>query len=566
MHHRGDGVEAPCPEGGDLPVAAWSGRGSEGSGTMKRSIAAKLVLIITAFLIVIFGAAAALNLKIQAKGAMRILRLNGAQLADLVAAATREAMLHNDRAQIQKTIDTLVRQRDIERIRIIRKGGQIAYSTEPEEIGTQIDGHEEQCVACHQSHTPPETLPTEERARVVRRGNRRVLGITQTIRNAPDCSSAPCHVHEPDERLLGVLDVNLALDPYDAVLHESAAELLVASIVGILLVVAATTAATQRMVHRPVRKLIKETVKLASGDLSARVPELTDDEIGVLARAFNRMARDLEAAHRELLEWGRTLEERVRQKTEELERAQSQILQVEKMASLGKLAAVVAHEINNPLSSVVTYAKILVRRLKGQELTEEWEENRGYLESIASEAARCGEIVSQLLAFARRSGGEFIPTDVNEVVQKSLFLVHHKLKLSNVEARTELGEGLPRIVADPGQIQQALMALLINASQAMVEGGEVRITTRNADGGGVEIEVADTGPGMPPEVAQHAFEPFFTTKEQGVGVGLGLSVVYGIVERHGGEIELQTAPGKGCRFTLFFPGKPLEAGGEEASA
>ncbi len=533
---------------------------------MQKSIAAKLVLIITAFLIVIFGATAALNLKIQEKGAMRILRLNGAQLADLVAAATREAMLHNDRAQIQKTIDTLARQRDIERIRIIQKGGRIAYSTDPTEIGTEIDHHAEQCVACHQSHTPPDSLPTEERARVLRRGDHRILGITQTIRNAPDCSTASCHVHDPEERLLGVLDVNLALEPYDAVLHESAVELLIASVIGILLVVAVTTVATQRMVHRPVRKLIKETEKLASGDLSARVPELTDDEIGVLARAFNRMARDLEAAHSELLDWGRTLEERVRQKTDELERAQSQILQVEKMASLGKLAAVVAHEINNPLSSVVTYAKILVRRLKGQELTDDCRENLGYLESIASEASRCGEIVSQLLSFARRRGGEFTPTDVNDVVEKSLFLVHHKLELSNVEAKTQLGEDLPTIVADPGQIQQALMALLINASQAMEEGGEVRIATRRATEGGVEIEVADTGPGMPPEVARHAFEPFFTTKEQGEGVGLGLAVVYGIVERHGGHISLDTAPGKGCRFTLFFPERPLQSERDEVSA
>ena len=534
---------------------------------MRTSIAVKLVLILTASLVVIFGAAAALNLKIQEAGAMRILRLNGAQLADMVAAATREAMLHNDRTRIQKTIDSLARQRDIERIRIIQKGGRIAYSTDPGEIGTTIDVHEEQCVACHQNHSPPDSLPTEERARVVRRGDHRVLGITQTIRNAPDCSNAACHVHDSRERLLGVLDVNLALDPYDSVLHESAVELLVASVVGILLVVAVTGVATQRMVHRPVRKLIKETERIASGDLSARVPELTDDEIGVLARAFNRMARDLEAARSELLEWGRTLEERVRQKTQELERAQSQILRVERMASLGKLAAVVAHEINNPLSSVVTYAKILVRRLRGQELTDECKENLEYLESIASEATRCGEIVSQLLAFARRRGGEFTPTAINEVVQKSLFLLHHKMELSNVEARVELAEDLPRIVADPGQIQQALMALMINACQAMEDrGGEIRIATRKARDGGVEIEVADTGPGMPPEVARHAFEPFFTTKEQGEGVGLGLSVVYGIVQRHGGRVDLETHPGKGCRLTLFFPERPHPNGGEEETA
>ncbi|NOZ95317.1 MAG: HAMP domain-containing protein [Acidobacteria bacterium] len=524
---------------------------------MRRSIAAKLSLIISLSLVIIFGATAFLNLKIQERAGMRILRLNGAQLANLVAGATRTAMLHNDREQIQKTIDTLARQRDIERIRIIQKGGRIAYSTDPAEIGTILDMRQEQCMSCHRRNNPPERLPMELRARVVYRGNHRVLGITQTIRNEPDCSNASCHVHGPDEHLLGVLDVNLALGPYDRARRESAAELLVASLLGIILVVGITVLASQRMVHKPVRKLIRETRKIAAGDLSARVPEVSDDEIGVLARTFNRMARDLEVARSELLEWGRTLEDRVRQKTEELQRAQYQILQVEKMASLGKLAAVVAHEINNPLASVVTYAKILVRRLRSREMTEECRENLEYLEAISSEATRCGEIVSQLLAFARRRGGEFGPTDINQVVEKSLFLVHHKLELSNVEARTNLAENLPEIVADSSQIQQALMALLINACQAMEgTGGEVRLTTRPGEAGGVEVEVADTGPGMPPEVAQHAFEPFFTTKEQGEGIGLGLSVVYGIVERHGGTIQLDTAIGKGCRFTISLPKLP----------
>jgi len=315
-----------------------------------------------------------------------------------------------------------------------------------------------------------------------------------------------------------------------------------------------------RMVHVPVRKLIRETRRLAGGDLSARVPEISRDELGVLARTFNRMARDLEGARTELLEWGRTLEARVREKTQELEHARDQILQVEKMASLGKLAAVVAHEINNPLSSVVTYARILVRRLRNQELTDECRENLEYLESIASEATRCGEIVAQLLAFARRRGGEFGATNVNDVVEKALFLVHHKLELSNVRPETSLDPALPEISADASQIQQALMALLINACQAMeTTGGEVRIATAARDGG-IEIVVEDTGPGMAPDVARHAFEPFFTTKEGGGGVGLGLSVVYGIVERHGGRIDLETSPGKGCRFTLWFPSAPPHLG------
>jgi two-component system NtrC family sensor kinase len=522
---------------------------------MRKSIAAKLTVIITLSSVVVFGAASIINLKLQERAATRILRLNGTQVADLVAAATRDGMLHNDRARIQQSIDTLARQRDIERIRVIRKDGAIAYSTVPGEIGSTVDQSEQEWVGIESDAESPEGPAGRARARIVRRGGDRILGIVRRIPNESDCSISACHVHGPGERLLGVLDVNLGLNPYDQARRESAHELLLATVIGIFMVVGLTVVAVQRMVHRPVRKLIHGTQMLASGDLSTRVPEVSRDEIGMLARRFNYMARDLEKARSELMEWGRTLEARVQEKTQELERAKDQILRVEKMASLGKLAAVVAHEINNPLASVVTYAKILVRRVKSQELTEECRENLEYLESIASEATRCGEIVSQLLAFARRRGGEFGPTDVNEVVSKALFLVHHKLELSNVEARTKLDQEAPAVIADGAQIQQALMALLINACQAMEDhGGEVRISTRGTSKG-VEIEVADTGVGMSPEVAQHAFEPFFTTKDQG-GVGLGLSVVYGIVERHGGSIDLKTASGEGCCFTLFFPTQP----------
>ncbi len=530
---------------------------------MRYTVAGKLTILITVLLIAIFSGAALLNLYIQERSATRILRLNGTQIADMVVGATRSAMLLNDREQIQHTIDTLAKQRDIERIRVIEKGGRIAYSTDRTKVGTMLDTRDEQCIACHQRIHPPESLPTSERARVLTRNGERILGITQTIKNELDCSNAACHVHPAEVLLLGVLDVNLEMAPHDLARKESATEILVASLIGILLVVGTTIWTVHRLVHRPVSKLIKETKRIASGDLSARVPEVSNDELGVLGKTFNLMARDLETAREELLEWGKTLEQRVAAKTRELDHAQDQILQAEKMASLGRLAAVVAHEINNPLASVVTYAKIIVRRLKKQDvLSDECTENLAYLESIASEASRCGEIVSQLLAFARRRPGQFAQVDVNSLVDKALFLVHHKIELANVTTRSALSEEHPEVVGDPSQIQQALMALLINACQAMVDGGEISLITRPTSDG-VEIEVADTGPGMTPEVAQHAFEPFYTTKEQGSGVGLGLSVVYGIVQRHGGRVDLDTAPNRGCRFTLFFPNLPPTSPNQE---
>lgn len=519
---------------------------------MRNSIALKLTLMMIISFVLLFGASAYLNLRAQKRGITLILQKNGSQISKLVAGATRAAMKQNDRKSIQRTIDTLASQRGIERIRIIEKAGRVVYSTDPDEIGTVINKAEEGCMVCHGQDRPPVNLPDDLRARIVQQPGQRVLGITQVLSNESDCANAACHVHDPSESVLGVLDVNISLRPYDAERRKNALELLISSLIGLLLLAGISVTGVHYMVHRPVRKLIKETQKLSRGDLSARVPELTQDELGVLARTFNLMARDLEGARRELLEWGKTLENRVAGKTRELERAQEQILQVEKMASLGKLAAIVAHEINNPLSSVVTYAKILVRRLRNHELTDECRENLEYLESIASEASRCGEIVSQLLSFARQRGGKIVPVNINQIVEKSLFLVRHKLEISDIRAELKLQESIPPVLCDPSQIQQALMALLINAAQAIGNGGEIRMETESIEEG-LLITVADDGPGMDNEVLQHAFEPFFTTKKEGAGIGLGLSVVYGIVQRHGGRIDLDSKPGQGCRFKIFLP-------------
>jgi two-component system NtrC family sensor kinase len=521
------------------------------------SVAVKVTLLVVASLVVFFGLATWYKLRVQEQASTRLLVLNGAQLADVVARATREAMLRNDQQAIDATIATLSGQREIERIRIIDKEGKVAYSSDKSEVGTVLDTKQEQCVTCHVQPSPPTSLSTSQMVRHTTLGGHKVLGITHVIPNAPDCAGAPCHVHTPSQRLLGVLDVALRLEPYEEIAQGNTIRTLLASVLGILLASVVSVIAIRRMVHMPVRAMIKSTKALARGDHSVRVPELTRDELGVLAHTFNLMSRELEKAHSELLEWAQTLENRVEQKTNELERAQEQILQVEKLASLGRLAAVVAHEINNPLSSVVTYAKILLRRMGSKESSPEGTQNAQYLESIASEASRCGEIVAQLLSFARQRGGEFSPVSLASVVEKSVFLVNHKLEMSGVSVVQELAD-LPPLQADAGQLQQALMALLINACEAMEKGGTITLRTRPWDKGQV-LEVQDTGSGMAPDVADKAFEPFFTTKSATSGVGLGLSVVYGIVRRHGGTINLKTAAGKGCCFTITLPETPPES-------
>jgi two-component system NtrC family sensor kinase len=311
------------------------------------------------------------------------------------------------------------------------------------------------------------------------------------------------------------------------------------------------------MVLAPVARLTAAIDRASGGDLGARVPVASTDEIGRMGDSWNQMATELQRARRELEEWNRRLENRVEEKTAQLKATHEGLLVVGKMASLGQLAAVVAHELNNPLAGIRTYARLL-RRQRGDVA----DETGRVLEMMESEAARCGDIVRNLLVFGRTSGGAFGPEDVGAVLERCRLLLKHQAELQGVQLSVVAAPGLPRIVCDGSQIQQMVLALAINALEATPSGGEVVLEARPAEGEGIVLEVRDTGAGIPPEHVPRIFEPFFTTKAVGKGVGLGLSVVYGIVHRHGGRVDVRSAPGAGTTFVVTLPGRPPQEEGE----
>jgi two-component system NtrC family sensor kinase len=300
------------------------------------------------------------------------------------------------------------------------------------------------------------------------------------------------------------------------------------------------------------------TRQLSAGHLDYRIVLSSRDEVGELALAFNDMAGSLERAVRENRLWSQTLEKRVEDKTAELKHIHEQVLQIEKMASLGKLSATVAHELNNPLAGILNYSKLISKRLKKLAPEAATQASLEDLDLIIGEVQRCGSIVKNLLLFSRRKVVAFGPVPIAGIVDKTVRLMQHHFAISNVSFRAEIADPEAMLSCDEGQIQQALVALFVNAVEAMPQGGRLTLTISQDASGGTRMEVEDSGAGIASADIPHLFEPFFSTKKDGKGVGLGLSVVYGILERHQGKVSVHSEPGKGTTFTLVFPPAPSQ--------
>ena len=520
------------------------------------------LLAFRVFLIILFvmlaGTAIVTKLSVdqQADQYLRDVIMGANRVGDVIKRSTNYSMMLNRREDIHHIINTIGNEPGIEAIRIYNKKGEITLSTLPGEVGTTLDMSAEACNACHSPGKAPTWSNPRELSRIFSSPKGyRVLGMITPIRNDPTCSAADCHAHMPSQTVLGVLDVMMPLrdvDEHIATLKRSQylnailMFIVMTSFVGIFIWI---------VVNIPVRKLTLGTQEIIKGNLDYRLSIRSNDEIGRLASSFNQMTDELKRAHNELTNWAQTLEERVGQKTEELRRAQANMVQMEKMVSLGKLASTVAHELNNPLEGVLTYAKLLKKTVKeGMLSPEAATEIQSELSIIADETARCGNIVKNLLLFSRQKVGEFVEDDLRIAIDRSLKLLDHHLKMHNIKLEKNFESEPLMLFCDPQQIEQAVLAIEINAVEAMPEEGILSISAQRLSGfDAVQIVISDTGVGIPEEALPHIFEPFFTTKENGKGTGLGLAVVYGIVERHNGTINVQSKLHGGTAFTIVLP-------------
>lgn len=483
-------------------------------------------------------------------------------VSDFIKSSTHYSMLLNRKEDVYQIINTIAKQPGIEGIRMYNKRGVITFSTDESQKGSVVDLKAEACYGCHDQQRPLESVPAGSRTRIYSGPDgRRILGLINPIRNEAQCSNAGCHSHPEERTVLGVLDVRMSLEKVDASIAKAQSQHVIVAATFIVVVGMGSIMFLSLTVLRPVRKLMLGTQAIGSGNLDYQIGIETKDEIGQLANSFNSMMQSLRRAEKENREWAGTLEERVREKTDELKKIHQQILQIEKMASLGKLSATVAHELNNPLEGILTYAKLIGRRLqKLPTKSDEVQQTIDDIELIQRETARCGTIVKNLLLFSKKQVGEFVLVPVPQIVKKARQLVQHHFEISNVQFETGFPDQEVLLLCDENQIEQALVALFVNAVEAMPDGGKlcVKVSQQSADGG-VQILIEDTGVGIALEDLEHVFEPFYTTKKNAQGVGLGLSVVYGIVERHGGRITVDSTVGRGTRFTMIFPGTGSKA-------
>lgn len=474
-------------------------------------------------------------------------------LSEIILKTTHQQMLLDNRDVVYQMMNDASRHEKIARIRLFDDKGTLRYSTHSREIGHTIGQSTNECLQCH-CPAIADTFPAmqDDRRMLVDCGGAEILSVSTKIPNQPACYTAACHVHAPDTPVLGVLEVQASLrsigvqaDTYRKNVVAFAASLL-------LILIACLVWLTHDLVVRPVHSLLLHSRKVAKMELDEHVELKSDDEIGQLAREFNEMTDRLRQAQGEYVQLTETLEAKVGARTAEIAEMHSQLARSEKLASLGQLVAGIAHEINNPLAGILMFANLFA---EDRSLPQA---KRDDALIIVRETQRCAEIVKRLLEFSRNSIPRKKSAALVGIMDDTLALLEHQANLGNIEIVRRYSPDLPAIEVDPGQIEQVFVNMVVNACQAMPLGGRLTIAiAADYDRYQLVTTIEDTGQGISQENLEKIFDPFFTTKEHAVngmtGTGLGLSVSYGIVQNHGGRIEVVSEVGKGTKFTVELP-------------
>jgi two-component system NtrC family sensor kinase len=410
-------------------------------------IGTKLIIAVSVITIVIIGVFSYFSITAQSEALLSQAGIHANKLSDAIKNSTLTGMLENKKEEIHAIINTVSHEPSILEIRILNKEGAVTFSSQESSIGKMVDKRAESCYACHTENQPLQKLSMNERTRIykISPDSPRILGVINPIYNGPSCYEAACHAHTKDHTVLGVLDIKMDLKDVDQQIEDSKFRLIVLAVIAILALSLFIAYFVRKWIGKPVGVLVKATNQVSSGNLNYTIENPGKDELGLLGKSFNKMTKNLADA-------------------------KLQLVQSDKLASLGRLAAGVAHEINNPLTGVLTYSSFLLKRTKDDpELQES-------LEVIVRETIRSREIVKSLLDFSRQSVPKKHSADINKILKSAIEVVASQLLLKRIELDAQFDASLPEVTVDANQIQQVVINLLVNAADAIGDsGGKISI-------------------------------------------------------------------------------------------
>lgn len=516
-----------------------------------RSLSAKLIFTIG--IIIVLGGGISWYILIRAErktlteNAIRHLSFN----SQLIKKATRYGMLNFHREAIQQIINDIGSAENIVGARIFDSKGKVFYSSRGNELGRMVDRTSPACIGCHSDPQRPSITLTSKNQWTIYDSKKgyRILTYIEPIYNEPSCYTSVCHAHPSGQRVLGILETDFSLAHVDHVIAQRIKVVTAYAVVFTIATFLTFYIIIKALVLKPVSALSSAMKKASDGDLSQTITVSSQDEMGLLASTFNAMIKELENARQKMSRWTKDLEDEVAKKTDELKKSQEKLIQAEKLASLGRLTADVAHEIRNPLTSIGGFAKRLCKIASN-------DKEKEYADTIRCEVGRLESILRDLIAFSREARFHLERQDVEHFIRETIMIFEDICKDQNIRVDIKVMEETPKILIDSDQARRALANLITNAIDAMPEGGILAISSGLEEINNVEfvyIKVSDTGVGIPGERLPYIFEPFYSTKEIGRGTGLGLSIARKVIEEHGGFIRAESIFGKGSTFSLYFP-------------
>jgi two-component system NtrC family sensor kinase len=522
------------------------------------SIYGVVVLVIAIMSVILFLSFGTISRTVNKDYMESTIQQSGNNVCMFVEGALYQHMLENDRTALRNTLDLINKMPGIEDVNMYDDQDNLVHSSF---LDGSVTHSNPNCKDCHGNID--EMFPRKEKSfKIINVDSKcemsqkdyshRLLLIKSPILNEKSCYTADCHAHQESDEVLGSLVIRIPLKELDVNFNKS----IMLTVLITLFLVIFFVFFTRIKIKNPLNAILKASEAVSKGDKSTRL-EIKSHQLNdmkMVSTAFNEMLDSLQSATNELKDWSQQLEYKVQQKSEELSEMQNELIHIERIASLGKLSSSVAHEINNPLSGVLTYTKLVHKQIRKLDFDDaEKMPMLKYLRLIEEETKRCGDIVKGLLDFSRKDHLDDGINHLHKILNEAYTLMDHQMKIANIHFSTDFAAGRDLIQCSENQIKQACVAILMNASEAVSENGEILMKTSNPDEDYIKLEIRDNGVGIDPEDIPHIFEPFYSAKEKARGIGLGLAIVHGIVQSHNGKIEVESELGKGTTISIILP-------------